>query len=107
MSKAATNHVARNLQKDHPDNPFQRVHESMRYDSLEIFTADCKSWLGDHSALKSSTINSADYAELYRDFGAMNEHKAVTEPGKPVYHTKTGVVVGWLSGGRFIPAEEA
>lgn len=63
----ATKSVMRNLQKDRPDT-FEPVGYSFSTESLEIYTRQAKTWLGDHSELSEQTINSADYSVALEHF---------------------------------------
>lgn len=65
-NKGATQAAARWLFKE--TSHMTAAWEGMSLDSLKTFTEEAKVWLSDRSELKSSTIESADYAELLADF---------------------------------------
>lgn len=79
----ATGAVGRWLQKDHPDYGLSAVWQHMSLDTLENFTRDAKAWLGDRSELRSTTINNADYAELFRYFRSLNDLPPLPEEAEP------------------------
>lgn len=65
-NKGSTRAVIRNLSIESGiwDSPGERF----AVQPLELFIADAKSWLGDRSNLRSSTIDSADWVEVYAAF---------------------------------------
>jgi len=71
----ATNAVCRNLQKDHPEKSLWIVGDTLPRDSLESFTKAAKGWLRDRSELAASTLEKADWADVYGYFFMMNERK--------------------------------
>ncbi len=64
--RGATNAVIRNLMVDTGiwDSPGDRF----AVQPFEPFVADAKSWLGDRTRLKTSTIESADWPQVYEYF---------------------------------------
>jgi hypothetical protein len=64
--KDSTRAVIRNLDREGLiwDSPGDRFATQ----SKELFIKDSKSWLGDRSNLKTSTIDSADWDEVYDHF---------------------------------------
>lgn len=79
VSQASTNHVFRNLSKDHPEKGMTQVWEVMPYDSLEIFTDSAQRWLRDRSELGYKTLETANWQEVYDYFKGMME-RAPKEP---------------------------
>lgn len=67
-TKAATNHVMRNLQKER--ELFDTVGGSLPLGSLEDFKAAAVRHLGEWSNLRTQTIEAADYAEIWEYFKA-------------------------------------
>jgi hypothetical protein len=65
-NKGSTSAVIRNLAREGGiwDCPGDRF----AVQPLDLFTADAKNWLGDKSNLRTSTIDSADWAEVYAYF---------------------------------------
>jgi hypothetical protein len=76
----ATGAVGRWLQKADPDYGLRDVWQRMSLDSLENFTRDVKAWLGDRSELRSSTIDRANYAELFPYFRGLKDLPPLEEP---------------------------
>jgi hypothetical protein len=65
-NKAATKHVFRNLQRDL--SMWNLVGESFPMDSMESYRDAAKRWLGDKSELSTTTIEEADWTEVYEYF---------------------------------------
>ena len=75
--KGSTSAVYRWLSKDHKSRLYgyqgYSVWERMPYDSLEVFTKAAKQWLGDQSELRRTTIETADWPEVYEYFKRLND----------------------------------
>lgn len=67
-SKLATNHVFRNLQKDVGNYQVSWQLCMSIHTDLDGFTANAKRWLKEHSNLRASTIDKADWQEVYDYF---------------------------------------
>lgn len=80
----ATGAVGRRLQKADPDYGLRAVWERLSLESLEDFIRDAKAWLGDRSELRTTTINSADYAELFAWFRELKGLPPLPEPQEMV-----------------------
>jgi hypothetical protein len=74
----ATQAVMRNLQADKPGT-FESVGVSFTLSSLEEYTRQAQAWLGDKSELRSKTIESADWAQVYAYFRTQGEVSGVDE----------------------------
>lgn len=70
-SASATRHVRRNI--DRETRHMHHAWESFSLESLDLFTADAKRWLGDATELSSATIDSADYAAIYTELSSYND----------------------------------
>jgi hypothetical protein len=131
-TKKATSRVYVELCKyKHESGAFAEVWESLSLESLAQFTRDAKAWLGDRSELLGPVIDGADYEELFGDFrtqaglpplaekvseetdaasvkawAILDTLKQRQANGKPVMHTRTGKLVGYLKDGKFIPVED-
>jgi len=80
----ATGAAARWLQKADPDYGLRDAWERLPLDTLEHFTRAAKAWLGDRSELRTSTIDKANYAELFRWFRELKELPPLDEdPQQP------------------------
>lgn len=86
-SKAATAAVRRNLVKDYvttlgrSGTQTGEVWEHMSGKSVEDFERDAKAYLGDRSNLRTATLNSADWPEIYAEFyPPQDEAPAEAEP---------------------------
>ncbi|MGW0087862.1 hypothetical protein ACWDWS_02465 [Streptomyces sp. NPDC003328] len=109
-TKTATSRVARELFKGHPDYGLQSVYERIDLTTYSHFVESAKSWCRDRSELREAVIESADYRELYPYLCEQEDRQPVWDdrpPGKPVRHTRTGAIVGYLTEGKFIPIEES
>jgi hypothetical protein len=102
VSKAATRAVFRNLSKE--TALYTEAWESFSLDTVDDFSRDAKSWLGDKSELRGSTIETADYAELLVWFRYMSDRKRPSwKPvGQEIRNVHSGEVVGWMVDNRFI-----
>jgi hypothetical protein len=70
-NKNSTRAVIRNLARE--DGIWDSPGDRFAVQALDLFIPDAKSWLGDKSNLRTSTINSADWAEVYAYFREGNE----------------------------------
>ena len=64
--KDSTRAVIRNL--SHEDGIWDCPGDRFAVQTLDLFIDNAKSWLGDRSNLKNSTLDSADWAEVYAAF---------------------------------------
>lgn len=78
-SQKATNDVLRNLYKDHPDYELTDVWERLSLESLEDFTTTAKAWLADRSELGISTLEKANWQEIYDYLRVMADKKPENE----------------------------
>jgi hypothetical protein len=73
VNRGSTNHVFRNLQKDHPDHwPFV-VWEKLLPNTREGFERQAKAYLSDRSELSRKTLESADWDDIYSQFTRMQD----------------------------------
>jgi hypothetical protein len=106
-SQRATNDVLRNLDKDHPDYSFTRAWERMSLDSLERFTEDAKAWLGDRSELGTSTLEKANWQEVYDYLRVMADKKPENERQEAIAATMERTAQETLEAARERHAQEA
>lgn len=94
-NKAATRAVIRNLTKS--TGMHREAWESLQSGSVEEFRADAISHLGDKSNLRTATLESADWAEVYAHFYDTAEPSqnlvGETTPGEPVH--PAGALIGY------------
>ena len=71
-SKASTNHVIRNLQRNNTNTNTQETYDpagtKLTLTSIEQFTRQAKTWLTSNTKLNNNTINTADYEAVYTHF---------------------------------------
>lgn len=65
-NKGATRAVIRNLSRE--DGIWDCAGDRFATQPLELFISDSVKWLGDKSNLRSSTIDSANWPEVYAAF---------------------------------------